>query len=168
MIEKTKRYAIDCHNKTNCRYSDKLYGFHLQMVFDTACKFIHLIPDEAKVNVLSACWAHDVIEDTRQTYNNVKAATNVEIAELVYALTNEKGKTRSDRANDKYYEGIRNCEFASFIKICDRIANVEFSKSNGGSMFHKYHKENLRFVTSVDFAKYNELIIHLNSLFNKI
>ena len=33
---------------------------------------------------------HDVIEDCRETYNDVNKATNEEIPELAYALTNEK------------------------------------------------------------------------------
>jgi hypothetical protein len=33
---------------------------------------------------------HDVIEDCRETCNDVKKATNEEIAELAYALTNKK------------------------------------------------------------------------------
>ena len=90
MIEKAKRYAIDCHEMTVHRYDGKPYVTHLQMVFDTASKFIYLVPEQRRENVLAACRVHDVIEDCRETYNDVKKATNEEIAELAYALTNEK------------------------------------------------------------------------------
>jgi len=43
MIEKAKEYAIDCHDMTAHQYDGKPYDTHLQMVFDTAKKFIHLI-----------------------------------------------------------------------------------------------------------------------------
>lgn len=161
MIEKAKEYAIDCHSKTGHLYDGKPYETHLQMVFNTAKKFIHLIPDEHQENVLAGCWVHDVIEDCRQTYNDVKNVTNVEVAELAYALTNEKGKTRKERANDKYYEGIRQTPFATFIKVCDRIANYEYSRSQGSRMADLYKKEMNEFVTKLYDSKYSEIFDYL-------
>lgn len=61
-------------------------------------------------------------------------------------MTNEKGRTRKDRANDKYYEGIRNTPYAVFVKLCDRIANVQYGIENGGTMVEKYRTENRHFV----------------------
>ncbi|WP_298473442.1 hypothetical protein [uncultured Maribacter sp.] len=63
-----------------------------------------------------ACWVHDIIEDARETYIDVLENTNVTIAELAYALTNEKGRTRKERANDAYYRGIQKTPNASFVK----------------------------------------------------
>jgi len=161
MVEKAKRYAIDCHEMTLHRYDGKPYATHLQMVFDTAGKFIYLVPEQHRENVLAACWVHDVIEDCRQTYNDVKKATNTEIAELAYALTNEKGKTRSERANDKYYEGIRQMPFAAFIKVCDRIANYEYSKRQGSKMADVYEKEMDSFIAKLYDVRYEELFKYL-------
>ena len=48
-------------------------------------------------------------------------------AEIVYALTNEKGRTRAERAGVKYYEGIRAVPYAPMVKLADRMANVRFS-----------------------------------------
>jgi len=168
MIEKAKIYAVDCHNLTGHQYDGKSYKTHLQMVFDTANKFIHLIPAEHQENVLAACWVHDVIEDCRETYNDVKNATNQEIAELAYALTNEKGRTRKDRANDKYYDGIKQTPFATFIKVCDRIANYEYSKMQGSRMAEMYEKEMSGFVTKLYDVKYEELFNYINSIALKV
>lgn len=168
MIEKAKGYAIDCHDMTAHQYDGKSYDIHLKMVFDTAKKFIHLIPAEQHENVLAACWVHDVIEDCRQTYNDVKNATNIEVAELAYALTNEKGKTRKERANDKYYAGIRQTPFATFIKVCDRIANYEYSKQQGSRMAEMYEKEMSDFVAKLYDAKYEELFNHLTGAVAKV
>jgi (p)ppGpp synthase/HD superfamily hydrolase len=168
MIEKAKNYAIECHNTTGHLYDGKPYEIHLQMVFDTAKKFIYLIPAEAQENVLAACWVHDVIEDCRQTYNDVKAKTNETIAELAYALTNEKGKTRKERANNKYYKDIRETPFATFIKVCDRIANYEYSKQQGSRMAELYEKEMSHFLNILYDAKYEYLFNYLMSIkFNK-
>lgn len=164
IIEKAKEYAIDCHDKTAHTYDGLPYDTHLEMVFDTANKFIHLIPDEYQEDVLAACWVHDVIEDCRQSYNDVKQATNHKVAELVYALTNEKGKTRKERANDKYYEGIRNTRFATFIKVCDRIANYEYSTRRGNNTANMYEQEMINFNTKLFDDKYGEMFDYLLSI----
>jgi len=157
-----KNYAITCHNGTNHKYDGKPYETHLNHVVEIATKFLHLIPHNQQENILAACWCHDVIEDCRQTYNDVKSHTNVEIAEIVFALTNEKGKTRKDRANDKYYEGIRNTPYATFVKVCDRIANYEYSIR--GRMRDAYDKEMQRFVSRMYDSQYREMFEYLNEL----
>jgi (p)ppGpp synthase/HD superfamily hydrolase len=107
--------------------------------------FIHYIPIEKREIVLSACWLHDTIEDCRVTYNDVKAEFGEEVAEIVYSLTNEKGRTRKDRANFIYYKGICETPFAAFVKICDRIANIKHSRDNESSMLYKYKGEHAGF-----------------------
>jgi (p)ppGpp synthase/HD superfamily hydrolase len=96
-----------------------------------------------------AAFGHDLIEDTRVTYNDVKEKMGEEVADIIYALTNEKGKNRKERGNEKYYEGIRNTKGAVFIKLCDRIANVQYSKMTGSRMFEMYKKENINFMVSL-------------------
>ena len=147
---RAKEYAISCHVSTNHAYGPiHPYSFHLQMVVDFAKEYIDLIPEEHVQDVLAASWCHDLIEDTRQTYNDVKANTNEAVADMVYALTNEKGKTRSQRANDKYYQGIKDTPFAVFIKLCDRLANFKYSIDSKSFMALKYAKENKDFIHSL-------------------
>ncbi|TYA84473.1 phosphohydrolase [Seonamhaeicola marinus] len=165
MLEKTKDYAIKKHKDVNQKYGDYDYDFHLNMVYETAQKFIHIIAPEERENVLAACWVHDVIEDARETYNDVKNVTNTTIAELAYALTNEKGRTRAERANDKYYRGIRETKNASFIKFCDRIANVTHSKNKGSKMYKTYKNENEAFVSKIYVPECASLSEHLINLF---
>ena len=50
-----------------------------------------------------------------------------EAAEAVYALTNDKGRTRKERAGEAYYAGIRSTRFAPYLKMCDRLANLRYS-----------------------------------------
>jgi hypothetical protein len=98
-----------------------------------------VLNDDNEFNIiLAACWAHDVIEDCRQTYNDVKEQLGERVADIVYALTNEKGRTRRERANDQYYWGIRETPGAVYVKLCDRIANMTYSWINGSPMFRKY------------------------------
>ena len=151
ILEKAREFAEYHHNGTNHKYDGKPYTYHLSMVVEVAERFIHLIPVNKRDTVLAACWCHDTIEDCRVTYNDVKSELGEEVANIVYALTNEKGKTRKERANDKYYEGIRNTKGAVFVKLCDRIANVQYSKMTKSSMFKKYKEENPNFLSKLGF-----------------
>ena len=162
--EKARLYAIEKHRATNHYYDEYPYEFHLQMVVNAAKQFLHLIPKEAQQNVLAGCWVHDVIEDARETYNDVKKALNEEVAELAYALTNDKGKSRKERAGDKYYEGIKTIPYATFIKLCDRIANATHSKNTGSRMLAVYRKENPAFIEKLYDKKYADVIQHLEEL----
>lgn len=148
-LEEVKAYAREKHQLANHTYDGKPYEFHLNMVYQTAQEFIHTMPEEAHHDILCGCWVHDIIEDARESYNDVKKRTNETIAELAYALTNEKGRTRQERANDKYYEGIRNTPYASFVKMCDRMANYRYAKQNGSRMAAIYEKEHPEFIKKI-------------------
>ena len=101
------------------------------------------------IYALSACWTHDVINDCRQTYYDVKKICGEDVAEITYALTNEKGRNRKERANGAYYTGIRQTPYATFVKLCDRLANVKYSKDNGSTMMDVYRKEQAYFKLSL-------------------
>lgn len=153
-------WIVEQHRNTNHLYDGLPYEFHLRMVARNAVKFKAFLPsllytsyddfnkevyDNTLDTILLAAWGHDLIEDTRVTYNDVSKYLGNEVAEIIYALTNEKGKNRKERANDKYYEGIVNTKGATYVKLCDRIANAEYSKLTESSMFDAYRKENKDF-----------------------
>ena len=165
MLNKSRKYAYHCHNSTNHTYDGHSYTFHLNMVDDVAVRFLHLIPEDKHQIVRSACYCHDTIEDCRQTYNDVKLATSIEVAEIVYALTNEKGKTRKERANAQYYAGIKENELATFVKLCDRIANTEHSINTGSRMLKMYSKENPAFMEAIKNPKFQEMFNYLEKLY---
>ncbi|HEX2549360.1 MAG TPA: phosphohydrolase [Gammaproteobacteria bacterium] len=166
--QKACRWAIDKHKETNHLYDGKSYEVHLWQVVDVAKMFIHLVPEKDREFTYAVCWLHDTIEDCRISYNDIRIMFGVDIAEAVYALTNEKGRNRKERANEKYYEGIRNTKGAAFVKICDRIANVKHSYESGNSMFKKYIDENEGFMLQVDSEnKYRSMWIYLQSFLNK-
>jgi (p)ppGpp synthase/HD superfamily hydrolase len=160
------------------------------MVAHVADKYRHLLDDKVdyftgvreidrgndrtvtlRTACLRAAWGHDLIEDCRVSYNDVKHVLGQEAADIVYAVTNEKGKNRNERANEKYYEGIRNTPGAVFVKLCDRIANVQYSKMTGSRMFEMYRKENDNFVVKLGYDDTNthpyfEMFSYLVNLFN--
>ncbi|MGA1049157.1 MAG: phosphohydrolase [Minisyncoccia bacterium] len=180
-----RQWCINKHNETNHMYDTYLpYEFHLRMVNQVAKDFKHLLDDkldyytgnpnnkDGYVTLREAClmatWGHDLIEDCRVSYNDVKDALGQEDADIVYAVTNEKGKNRKERANEKYYEGIRNTPGAVFVKLCDRIANVQYSKMTGSRMFEMYKKENINFMIKLGRQvnnPYEEMYQYLINLF---
>ncbi len=168
LILLAKSYAIQCHDNTNHKYGDKPYSHHLQMVYDYACKYCHLLPQELVIYALAAAWAHDTIEDTRQTYNDVKSVLGERVADIVYALTNEKGKTRDERASNKYYSDMVMVEGAVFDKMCDRLANVNNSVNTGSSMAKKYRMENEGFKKHLYSDDLKPMFDELEELLNKI
>lgn len=107
------------------------------MVADSVYKYgHHVCAGGADVLPLFfGAYYHDSIEDTRLTYNDVvKIAKQwmddqqaLMAAEIVYALTNDKGRTRAERAGEKYYQGIRDTAYAPFMKLADRLANITYS-----------------------------------------
>jgi (p)ppGpp synthase/HD superfamily hydrolase len=113
-----------------------------------------------------------LIEDTRVSYNDVKNRLDDTgysyIADIIYAVTNEKGKNRNERANEKYYEGIRSTPGAVFVKLCDRIANVQYSKMMKSRMFEVYGKEQFEFQRMLgrytDNRGLEPMFVHLDKL----
>ena len=162
-METKKQWCIDQHRNTNHFYDTYLpYEFHLRMVNQVAQDYRHLLDNDKdyytgepignpiiQVSLAKACmlatWGHDLIEDTRVSYNDVKEHLGQEAADIVYAVTNEKGKNRKERGGVKYYEGIRQTSGAVFVKLCDRIANVQYSKMTKSRMFEMYKKEHQDF-----------------------
>lgn len=137
-IDAIKQSAHQLHEHVNQTY-DKThpYGFHLDMVVDSVYQYGHEVcADEHDVLPLFfGAYYHDSIEDARLTYNDVKStargymdeAQALMAAEIAYALTNDKGRTRAERAGEKYYQGIRETPYAPFVKLADRLANISYS-----------------------------------------
>lgn len=141
------------HSDTNHMYNDYIpYRFHLEMVERVGRGFLHLVPPTSVKEVAVALLAHDLIEDTRNSYNDVKGALGESVADIVYAVTNDKGKNRKERAGENYYRGIRATPGATFVKLCDRIANVQYSKTTHSQMFFKYKDENPYFMEQLGWS----------------
>ena len=138
-LEQIRMAAHRLHESVNQFYDgDKPYGYHLDMVAKEVYAYGHLVlvGEADLLPLFMGAWFHDSIEDARVSYNDVKKiALNFGLtqeqafiaSEIVYALTNEKGRNRKERAGKRYYEGIRNTPYAPFVKMCDRMANIRYS-----------------------------------------
>ena len=166
-------WIISQHRDTNHMYDTYLpYEFHLRMTVEVANKFQHLITYKQDLpSVILGAWGHDLIEDTRVSYNDVKQELGEMAADIIYACSNEKGKNREDRANHNYYRVIRSTPYAVFVKLCDRIANVQYSKMSGSRMFEMYNKENKDFMNQLGWNsedilhEYADMYWYLSNLF---
>lgn len=152
--------AAKVHDEVNQNYDKFPYLYHLSSVVSCATMYGHYVceNDEQVLPMIFGAYFHDSIEDARLTYNDVKKIASkfmdggwqiYTAAEIVYALTNEKGRTREERANVKYYRGIIETPFAPFIKMCDRYANITYSVNHESRMLDVYRKEWNHFKESI-------------------
>lgn len=159
-IGKIEASAATLHDEVcNQKYDSKPYSTHLKLVTEMVLMHGHLVCEE-KSHILPLIFGaafHDSIEDARMTYNDVLAEARKYMlphlgtmaAEIVYALTNEKGRNRAERASDKYYREIRETKYAPFVKFCDRYSNMMYSRGNGSRMAKVYANESDEFMRKI-------------------
>lgn len=175
-----RAWAVEQHRGTNHKY-DKIipYEYHLTMVAKEVVR--HLKIGEGKASLLGlspiigseilidAAYGHDLIEDCRCTFNDIReSGAMVEVAEIVYALTDDKGRNRAERGNEEHYKKLVKIPGAAFVKFCDRIANVRYSKFAESSMYTKYKKEHVDFIRKCYIPELETFGLRetLDSLFN--
>lgn len=163
---KAKDYAIRVHSSTNHNYDTYLpYEFHLRMVNKVAVDFMEEVEAGLLGIVLDGTWLHDTIEDCRVNYNDIRKDFGASVAEVVRALTNVgRGRNRDERMPDECYEDIKNVPGALFVKLCDRIANVQYSKMTGGRMFEVYKAEQAKFSEKLKDSRYPLMWKYLEDL----
>jgi (p)ppGpp synthase/HD superfamily hydrolase len=133
-----ERHDIVCNQK----YAGALpYSCHLKWVASNGKKFLHLIDEGDRNLAIAGCYGHDLIEDARMTYNDIKQLWGFELAEIIYACSEEKGRTRSERHSADFFMNLSTNDIAIFVKLCDIAANVKFSMLDNSSMLVKYQLE---------------------------
>ena len=147
------------------KYSGGLpYTHHLAAVEAVARRFWatgELLGPISSTDFFTACWLHDVVEDTPTKLKEVEEMFGSDVANLVGAVTNEPGENRKIRAALTYPK-IRQAGYAAVgLKLCDRIANVEA----GGKLVDMYRKEHEDFKRALYTPDENETLWrHLDEL----
>lgn len=165
IIKNIAKNAAQLHDICcNQKYDGKPYSFHLNMVATFAMDYCHFVCFEEKhiIPIIFGAYFHDAIEDARMTYNDILKLSaefmdkdqSIMATEIVYALTDEKGRNRAERGNNKHYEDIRNTLYAPFVKWCDRMANAKYSIEMNSRMSDVYRKEMPEFVEKIGGSKY--------------
>ena len=132
--KKAAYFAISRHG--NQTYKKLPYFYHLEQVVQ-ALEFFGYGADE---DIIIAGYLHDVMEDTATSYNDIVQNFNKEVAEIVYAVTDELGKNRKERKL-KTIPKIKANRKAIVVKLADRIVNV----SSGGELNDMYIQEYKQF-----------------------
>lgn len=169
LSQSAKLKARELHQSTNHKYDlGDYFETHIQMVVYFGLQYIYLIPVEDREAVIAALYLHDSIEDCRVTHSDLKKWFGQMVADIVYAVTNEKGRVRKERANDVYYTGIRRTKYATFVKLVDRMANVNYSQTKGSTMFTKYKDEQPNFEKSLKGTQFllGKVDYWFDSIFN--
>lgn len=166
LIKGIKEAAANQHDVVcNQKYgNNEPYSYHLNMVAKCVLDWCHMICNDTRhiIPIIFGAYFHDAIEDARMTYNDVlrlsKTFMNDEQAtiatEIVYALTDEKGRNREERGSEKHYADIRNTLYAPFVKWCDRYANYKHSLNIGSKMASVYSKEMPLFIERLGGTKF--------------
>ncbi|MFP9115282.1 HD domain-containing protein [Flavobacterium sp. RHBU_3] len=160
VIQKARAFAMASHGTQ--QYGNYPYEIHLGNVV-TAMLHFGIKPDNnGHASLLAAAWLHDVLEDTPVTYDELQVAFTSEIAEMVFAVTDEPGANRKERKAKTYVKLAQNPD-SVIVKLADRIANVEFSVVHGNaSLLEMYRKEQPGFEAAIQPALISEL--HLEML----
>lgn len=71
-----------------------------------------------------AGYLHDTMEDNGLSFNKIKRHFGVEVAEMVYCVTDELGRDREEKKRKTLPKTAGNPD-AIILKLGDRIANIE-------------------------------------------
>lgn len=166
-LDAFKDFCIERHDVfANQKYGDTLpYSFHLDMVARQASKWSYLLDNQNdKYITLCGVWGHDLIEDARVTWNDIVKIAGEDVANVIYACTDEKGKNRNERHSKKYYIDLFKIKLAVYVKLCDIIANITYSLLTTSSMYKKYSKEYPTVKKYLYRPEYNDMFIHIEKL----
>lgn len=136
-------FIIEKHKSVNQKYDGHDYSLHLKAVAAQARKWANVVqldaPDKSIVEL--AAWGHDLIEDTRMTYNDVVDIIGQLGAEIVFACTESTGRSRAERHDDVFFARLTANPLGVFVKLCDLIANTLYGKLTVSSMAKVYERE---------------------------
>jgi len=152
-------FEYSARQHKNQKYGDIPYSEHLTAVFRLVADFV---PYDYELH--AAALLHDVLEDTPSNYSNLKSIFGERVAEIVYAVTDELGKTRKER-KQKTFPKIKNNYDATVIKVADRICNIQYGlETESYEMLRMHKKEHEEFKRELYKEEYDETMQDLWSL----
>jgi (p)ppGpp synthase/HD superfamily hydrolase len=89
-------YAEKCHNAAGCTYGDdESYMVHVNAVVGIVVlhKNIFKNPIDRDITI-TAAFCHDLIEDTKESFNEVSSVIGVDAADVVLAVTDVSAENR--------------------------------------------------------------------------
>ena len=140
-LKKIEEYAEKCYADANCTYGDGSYMIHIHMVNDFLVRHVSVFKNtKDATNTMGAADCHDLIEDAKQTYNNIYDASNKDIADIVLSVTDVPAQNRLMKHLLTMGKTVQDYRVI-ILKMADIWANDTFSKTNKSSMYGKYVAE---------------------------
>jgi (p)ppGpp synthase/HD superfamily hydrolase len=136
-------YAEKCYADANCTYGDNggSYMIHIRMVVDFLYKHGNVFKTAGDtINTIGASFAHDLIEDAKQTYNDIKKIGGKDVADITLGVTDVPAENRLMKHLLTMGKTVRDYR-AIILKLADIYANTSYSKKEGSSMYEKYVEE---------------------------
>jgi (p)ppGpp synthase/HD superfamily hydrolase len=134
-------YAEKCHNDANCTYDGNSYMTHVNLVVSVveAYKMVFNHPIDRDLTI-AAAYCHDLIEDTKESYNDISLVIGKDAADIVLAVTDVSAENRLMKHLLTMGKTVMNYR-AVILKMCDICANATYSREHGSSMYKKYVEE---------------------------
>ena len=123
------------HAHQGQKYGNLPYMDHLNDVVEVLKEFGFKSEEYQVAGLL-----HDTVEDTSMTIEGLRARFGDDVAQLVYAVTQEPGRNRRERIAATLSK-TASYPAAIPLKLADRIANVRSCWKNRDSRLFMYQKE---------------------------
>ena len=135
-------YAKEKYREANCLYDGRDYfDSHISdvmtVVKDNGQIFLY---HKDYLDTLGAGATHDLIEDAKQTFNDIKKVCGEEVAKITLAVTDVHAENRLMRHLLTMHKTVSDHR-AIILKMADMLANARYSKLSGSGMHDKYIKE---------------------------
>lgn len=138
---KIKEYSQKAYDDANCIYDNQNYFVHILMVLNVLGLHSQIFKNYNDYYVTEgAVYTHDLQEDAKQTYNNIKDIAGKDVADIVLAVTDVPAENRLMKHLLTMGKTVKDYR-AIILKMCDIYANAKYSKEHGSSMYEKYVKE---------------------------
>lgn len=143
-----KNFAIIAHGEQERKYTGEPYWYHLEEV-------AHLVAPLGGIAICTA-WLHDTLEDTSNTYYNIRLVFGDVVALNVLSLSDLLTPRDGNRKfrKDKYRETLSECDSTiQSVKVADLISNsVSIKKYDPdfAKVYLQEKKELLEVLTKAD------------------
>lgn len=151
IVEKAEIIAYTAHKAVNQKrkYSGIDYINHPEEVVNILDEYGHFAPE-----VIAAAWLHDVVEDTAVTVEDIQKIMGVNVAALVFWLTDPKSTdnraTRKAATIERYTRAPAD---AHNIKCADLMANAKDIRDPDPKFWAQFQKEAIALMYVLDKAK---------------
>lgn len=140
-IRVVEAYAQKCYDNANCEYGGGNYYIHINLVGDVLKKYKHVFKSTDDLYITScAVPTHDLIEEAKQSFNNIKDVCGKDVAKITLLVTDVPAENRLMKHLLTMGKTVGDHR-AIILKMCDIYANASFSKKCGSSMYSKYVRE---------------------------